>query len=864
MVCFVLFRKGALLAKANRYTEGTFKKCDLHMHSSSCYSRPFKRDEFIAAILGSDLDAVAVTDHNSVDVPLLESLASQLSNSGITLLAGVELNIRLNEETIKYNDLKVAHGRAGHYFHAVVWCSMENASALCSRVDELFAAGDEAVAALVAKVNSGMISRREYSKSIADQAVYLEDMQEKLAHIPHFFVPHENKGDRNLSDYLPVLDENGSFIESNDAYKDSLFYYSHAMAVEGGEKSRKRISANMARQRNSTIASLLFGDAKSLEEIGGKFTWIDFDGDLDSLLLAISDPDSRIVTSDVDDALPQRNTANFLEAISFDMYSVNGEDRKKTRQTIMFSPGFNGIVGSRGSGKSLLARILAKRDLSDYDSFVDISSIRFRKHGGISTADVPKCLYLGQGALEAVFKQEDYSQVPFLHDRIAPMIASANAESDKAFSELKEILDLERRLLIAFIERYPEGVVHFDHLDSERPSGITIAKPQEYPASDSGKLKKVQGDLSRSVSNLVEAKRSLTDTELVATYPEDEELFHPLNVELQAVKADIESVLQRAARMSALLDNCDDKWFSAREGLVELYDTTLNAFNGDSESYTLNEYNEHDDEAKSFFLDLLEVRRALADLDKAASTAYTKMLTPVAPNVLKNEDDEISINLSFEADDEFEDHIDTLLSRFGRNKVQPLVFACLRQNEIQVAKSVFAANKFRALPSQDVQGYLNKYFTQLETAIRDARKPSQSISLNGIPLEDMSPGMKAEALLKLFLHDEIAEENYVYVILDQPEDNLDVATIKRFLIRRIKKMKLGLQFFVVSHSAPVIVNGDARTVITCTNNDDSISYSYGALNEPEVKQRIVDVLDGGERYLKMRLNKYNFKVGEKR
>ena len=49
----------------------SFKKCDMHVHSSSCYSRRYARSDFISTVLNSDLDVIAVTDHNIVDVGLL-------------------------------------------------------------------------------------------------------------------------------------------------------------------------------------------------------------------------------------------------------------------------------------------------------------------------------------------------------------------------------------------------------------------------------------------------------------------------------------------------------------------------------------------------------------------------------------------------------------------------------------------------------------------------------------------------------------------------------------------------------------------------------------------------------------------------
>ena len=124
--------------------------------------------------------------------------------------------------------------------------------------------------------------------------------------------------------------------------------------------------------------------------------------------------------------------------------------------------------------------------------------------------------------------------------------------------------------------------------------------------------------------------------------------------------------------------------------------------------------------------------------------------------------------------------------------------------------------------------------------------------------------MRADALLKLFLQDNIVEGDTVFLVLDQPEDNLDTGTIGGFLIDRIKEMKVKIQLFVVSHSAPVVVNGDARTVIVCRQSKEgAISYERGTINGPDTKKTIAEVLDGGEEYLTMRFNKYNFKVGGK-
>ncbi|HAM14768.1 MAG TPA: hypothetical protein DCP91_02670 [Eggerthellaceae bacterium] len=73
------------------------------------------------------------------------------------------------------------------------------------------------------------------------------------------------------------------------------------------------------------------------------------------------------------------------------------DDDKFIGCALDFSPGMNGIVGSRGSGKSMLARILCQRDLKDYERYIEKSSIRYKQANAQPTANRPDVLYLKQG-----------------------------------------------------------------------------------------------------------------------------------------------------------------------------------------------------------------------------------------------------------------------------------------------------------------------------------------------------------------------------------------------------------------------------------------------------------------------------------
>lgn len=128
--------------------------------------------------------------------------------------------------------------------------------------------------------------------------------------------------------------------------------------------------------------------------------------------------------------------------------------------------------------------------------------------------------------------------------------------------------------------------------------------------------------------------------------------------------------------------------------------------------------------------------------------------------------------------------------------------------------------------------------------------------------KDMTGGQKAIALLELiFLFD---DEKYP-ILIDQPEDDLDVGGVATDLVKFIKSQKNERQIVVVSHNASLVVCADTEEVIVSSNGRNSISKKYdflyetGAIEDSKVREEIIKVLEGGKEALRQRARKLNFK-----
>lgn len=121
----------------------------------------------------------------------------------------------------------------------------------------------------------------------------------------------------------------------------------------------------------------------------------------------------------------------------------------------------------------------------------------------------------------------------------------------------------------------------------------------------------------------------------------------------------------------------------------------------------------------------------------------------------------------------------------------------------------------------------------------------------GGSMEDItsaSPGQKGASMLQFLL-----SYGTDPLLLDQPEDDLDCLMLSQSVIPAIAANKKRRQLIIVSHSAPIVVNGDAEYVISMKHDRAGLRPDLcGALHEKEIKTLICHQMEGGEKAFRSR------------
>jgi hypothetical protein len=131
-------------------------------------------------------------------------------------------------------------------------------------------------------------------------------------------------------------------------------------------------------------------------------------------------------------------------------------------------------------------------------------------------------------------------------------------------------------------------------------------------------------------------------------------------------------------------------------------------------------------------------------------------------------------------------------------------------------------------------------------------KVTPTIKYKNTRLSKLSLGQKATVLIKIYL-----AQGDRPIIIDSHDDHLDNEFIMEELVKAIRQAKNHRQVILASNNGNVVVNSDAEQVIIANRDGNGqISYMSGALENQKIRDRAVEVLEGGAMAFKQRQNKY--------
>lgn len=121
------------------------------------------------------------------------------------------------------------------------------------------------------------------------------------------------------------------------------------------------------------------------------------------------------------------------------------------------------------------------------------------------------------------------------------------------------------------------------------------------------------------------------------------------------------------------------------------------------------------------------------------------------------------------------------------------------------------------------------------------------------PLDELSTGQKCTALLVMALC-----EGNAPIIVDQPEDSLDIRSIWDDMCLRLRLTKRGREFVFTTHNSSLAVASDSdKFVVLAADAHHGEAVLSGAIDSDDVRREVIKLLEGGEPTYFLKQRKYN-------
>ena len=106
-------------------------------------------------------------------------------------------------------------------------------------------------------------------------------------------------------------------------------------------------------------------------------------------------------------------------------------------------------------------------------------------------------------------------------------------------------------------------------------------------------------------------------------------------------------------------------------------------------------------------------------------------------------------------------------------------------------------------------------------------------------LTRLSTGERNAAMMVLLMN----QGAFGPLIIDEPEQYLDVKSITGMLIPRMRKLKTKQQIICVTRDEHILVSGDAEQVIA-TQSEEKLEVITGDINNKEIQEHVIEIFEG--------------------
>lgn len=844
-------------------------RADFHLHTKADKEFSYKGEDndfinsYVNKLVEQDIRVGVITNHNKFDIGEYKAIAKKACKEGIYILPGVELSV--NDGANGVHTLVV--------FDPNQWLSDGN-----DFINQFITTN------FVGKHNYENENGRS-NHSLKETLLQLDKLNKN-----HFVVmAHVEQNSGLLNEF-----EGGRII---DLGNDSLF----SKSVIGLQKVRTNDLKNNLNTWLDKVPCFVEGsDPKSIEDIGkGESCFLKIgDFNFEAIKFALIDSKNRC------DKESNHNPSNsHIKSIAFQGGLLDGKQ-------IYFSPELNNLIGIRGSGKSSILEIVRyalnipfgsqavdkgyKDDLIKYvlrsggKAIVEIVD----RHGVVYVVeriygqreDIYKNGVLQQGiTLDAILQQPIYfgqkdlssKNADFENDLVNKLIGSrfnnVQAKIDKQKAEIQRIINELKSLgNLSLLKKETEtakanaeyrlnlfkekGIAEKLQLQTSFESDIT--RLQSYKAGIDAYLNDLYGIIQNHEYPLNRELDSKTNPEI---FDEAKSIVDKLKLTLGQVKIIYTDVQNKGIEFTVVIEKLKAKKEELKEefarikreiNIPELNPDEFIKINRELETSKLKLIEIGKSENKRIELERL-LNEAINSLDNQWHEKFNLLKAEV------NKINEVGGKLLIEAN--YKGRKDKFLSKlqevFKGSRISEATYIAISNDYADFID--MRKDDFRKLSDRLTENQLVEVKNRFETSLYDllTYKVSNQIIINfdGKPLEKHSLGQRASALI-LFL---LSQKENDILIIDQPEDDLDNQTIYEDVIREIKRLKGQMQFIFATHNANIPVLGDSEMLVACQYiPDNEIKIECGSIDCPNIQEKIIRIMEGGQEAFDIRKNIY--------